>query len=118
MQQLPYVSLATFLLLTCTLISCDRTGETQDRELTDTPSADDEERVELFNGRNMDGRDVKIRGHELNENFGNTFRVVDGLLSVRYDGYGELSETFGHSCYVVPLSWSPREGDYRLREAD
>src|SRR5690625_6005627 len=65
MQQLPYVSLATLLILTCTLISCDRTGETQNRELSATPSADEEEWVELFNGRNMDGWDVKNRGHDL-----------------------------------------------------
>jgi len=114
MQQLPYVSLATLLILTCTLISCDRTGETQNRELSATPSADEEEWVELFNGRNMDGWDVKIRGHDLNENFGNTFRVEDGLLSVRYDGYDEFSETFGHIFYEEPFSWYKLEVEYRF----
>lgn len=63
----------------------------------------------LFNGRDLDGWTPKITGYELGDNFGDTFRVVDGLLQVRYDAYGEFGGRFGHLFYREPLS------HYRLR---
>lgn len=65
--------------------------------------------VSLFNGENLDGWTPKIRYHELGENYANTFRVEDGLLKVRYDGYDRYNETFGHLFYKTPFS------HYRLR---
>src|SRR5690349_4221338 len=41
--------------------------------------------IQLFNGKNLDGWVVKIKGHELGENFGDTFRVENGVLKVAYD---------------------------------
>ena len=49
--------------------------------------ADEGEWIRLFNGKNLDGWRVKIKGYELDDNFGNTFRVEDGLLKVSYDEY-------------------------------
>ncbi|MBW3546142.1 MAG: DUF1080 domain-containing protein, partial [Bacteroidetes bacterium] len=43
--------------------------------------------VQLFNGKDMNDWDIKIKGHPLNENYGNTFRVEDGRLIVNYDQY-------------------------------
>lgn len=63
----------------------------------------------LFNGKNLDGWTPKIRGYELGENFGNTFRVEDGLLKVGYEGYDEFNERFGHLFYKDEFS------NYRLR---
>ena len=40
--------------------------------------------IQLFNGKNLDGWRVKIRGYELDDNYANTFRVEDGLLRVVY----------------------------------
>ena len=40
--------------------------------------------IPLFNGKDLDGWTVKINGHELNDNYGNTFRVEDGILKVSY----------------------------------
>lgn len=67
--------------------------------------------VQLFNGKNLDGWTPKIRHHELGENYGNTFRVEDGLLKVRYDAdaYPKFDERFGHIFYEKPFS------HYRLR---
>lgn len=45
--------------------------------------------VSLFNGENLDGWTMKIVGHEVGDNFANTFRVEDNILSIRYDGYGD-----------------------------
>ena len=55
--------------------------------------------IQLFNGKDLNGWTVKIRNHALNENFGNTFRVEDGLLKVRYDQYENFDDQFGHIFY-------------------
>ena len=46
----------------------------------DNAEEKDAEWIQLFNGKNLDGWTVKIRGHEAGDNFGDTFRVEDGLL--------------------------------------
>jgi 3-keto-disaccharide hydrolase len=68
-----------------------------------------EEWIPLFNGRDLDGWIVKIRGHPVGENYASTFRVEDGSLTVSYDGYGDFEERFGHIFYSQPFS------HYRLR---
>ena len=52
--------------------------------------------IQLFNGKNLDGWTPKIRYHDLGENYGNTFRVEDGLLKVGYENYDGFGEQFGH----------------------
>ena len=74
----------------------------------DSP-AGEEAWLALFNGRNLDGWTAKIRGHAAGENYANTFRVVDGLLTVAYDEYTDFAERFGHIFYAEPFS------HYRLR---
>lgn len=65
--------------------------------------------ISLFNGRNLDGWKPKIKGCDLNDNHGNTFRVEDGILKVAYDQYSTFDGTFGHLFYKAPFS------HYRLR---
>ncbi len=43
--------------------------------------------IPLFNGKNLDGWKPKIKGYDAGDNFGNTFRVEDGVLKVVYDHY-------------------------------
>jgi len=58
---------------------------------------DSEEWVELLNGTNLDDWTVKIRGYPAGENFANTFRIEEGLVTVRYDQYeGDYNDRFGH----------------------
>jgi hypothetical protein len=71
--------------------------------------AANEEWIALFNGRDLDGWTVKIRAHAAGENYANTFRVVDGLLTVAYDDYTDFAEQFGHIFFAEPFS------HYRLR---
>lgn len=65
--------------------------------------------LELFNGVNLDGWTPKIRYHAPGDNFGDTFRVEDGLLTVSYDQYESFDGRFGHLFYDQPFS------HYRLR---
>lgn len=50
----------------------------------------------LFNGRDLEGWVPKIRGYAVGENFGETFRVENGLLTVAYDAYDSFGARFGH----------------------
>ncbi|MFO0820476.1 MAG: DUF1080 domain-containing protein [Pirellulales bacterium] len=72
-------------------------------------SQPDEQWIPLFNGKNLDGWTPKIRGYEKGDNFGNTFRVEDGLLKVVYDKYDKFDDRFGHLFYKEKFS------HYRLR---
>ena len=46
----------------------------------------------LFNGRDLTGWTPKIRKHALGDNYAETFRVRDGVLTVAYDGYDTFDE--------------------------
>jgi len=69
-----------------------------------SPLLAQEQWIQLFNGKNLDGWDVKITGHELNDNFANTFRVRDGVMQVGYEGYSAFAEQFGHIFYKEKFS--------------
>ena len=60
------------------------------------PDADKEDWLVLFNGKDLTGWTPKITKHDLGDNFGNTFRVENGLLEVRYDKYKTFDDQFGH----------------------
>ena len=77
-------------------------------------SPDKEEWRQLFNGENLDGWHVKITGYELDENFGNTFRVEDGLMKVAYDGYESFDNKFGHIFFEESFSYYKIAVEYRF----
>ncbi len=79
-----------------------------------TNSNSEGEWVELFNGENLDGWDLKIRGYELNDNYGDTFRVEDGMMKVRYDQYDTFDDRFGHIFYEKPFSHYHLVVEYRF----
>jgi len=70
--------------------------------------------VPLFNGQDLEGWTAKIRGYAVGENFGNTFRVQDGLLKVSYDQYDQFEERFGHLFYKTPYSHYRFRVEYRF----
>ncbi|MBI1225038.1 MAG: DUF1080 domain-containing protein [Bacteroidetes bacterium] len=72
-------------------------------------SAKQGEWVQLFNGKNLDGWDIKIAGFDLNDNYKNTFSVKDGYITVNYDGYQNFDQHYGHLFYKKSFS------HYRLR---
>ena len=70
--------------------------------------------IQLFNGENLDGWKPKIRGHALNDNFGNTFRVEDGAITTGYEAYDRFNERFGHIFYEKPFSYYRIAVEYRF----
>lgn len=70
--------------------------------------------VSLFNGKDLTGWKVKIKGYDLNDNFGDTFRVEDGVIKVRYDKYVSFDDRFGHLFYEKPFSHYILRVEYRF----
>jgi hypothetical protein len=70
--------------------------------------------IKLFNGKNIKNWTVKIHHHEVGENFGNTFRVEDGVIKVRYDQYDKFNERYGHLFFNTPYSYYTLKLDYRF----
>ncbi len=95
------------LLCTCLLLAVSTWKSCGEKSTATT--AQTGKWIPLFNGKNLDGWDVKIAGFDLNDNYKNTFRVEDGLLKVRYDGYTSFDQHYGHIFYKKPFS------HYRLR---
>jgi hypothetical protein len=89
-------------------------------------NVENEEWLQLFNGKDLTGWTPKIRGHELGDNYADTFRVVDGLLTVSYDKYVESDflsmdgknrpgfEKFGHLFYNDSFSNYILRVEYRF----
>lgn len=65
--------------------------------------------ISLFNGKDLEHWTPKIAGYKLGENFGNTFRVANGILSTRYDKYDSFKNRFGALYYDKQFT------NYRLR---
>jgi len=76
--------------------------------------ADKEEWIPLFDGKSLDGWVPKITGYEAGVNFGDTFRVENGVLKVAYDRYDEFGGRFGHLFYKTPFSHYVLVVEYRF----
>lgn len=68
----------------------------------------------LFNGKDLSGWEIKIKGHPLGENWRNTFRVENGVLKVAYDQYPDFNEDFGHIFYQEKFSHYKLRLEYRF----
>src|SRR5690349_15526434 len=70
--------------------------------------------VSLFNGKDLDGWTPKIKGYDFGDNYANTFRVADGMIQVRYDGYDKFEKKYGHLFYKQPFSHYRLKVEYRF----
>ena len=70
--------------------------------------------IDLFNGKDLQGWTVKIAGHEVGDNYADTFRVEDGILKCEYDDYGEFKGRFGHLYSNLAYSRYKLKLDYRF----
>lgn len=75
---------------------------------------DNSEWISLFNGKDISDWIVKVHHHDPGVNFGNTFRVEDGMIKVRYDEYGEFNDQFSHLYYKQPFSHFHLKLEYRF----
>lgn len=77
-------------------------------------AADQNGWISLFNGKDLSDWIVKIHHHEVGDNYGNTFRVKDGIIQVRYDQYDKFNDRFGHLYYKQPFSHYQLSFEYRF----
>jgi hypothetical protein len=70
--------------------------------------------ISLFNGKNLDGWVVKVKGAPVGENPGNIFRVEDGLLTVSYDAFDDFGGRFGHLFIDRPFTNYHFRCEYRF----
>ena len=89
-------------------LGCKKSKTSQEHDVTT------EEWISLFNGKDLKDWDIKITGHELGDNYNNTFRVEDGMLRVVYDDYETFNDEFGHLYYKTPFSYYKIRLDYRF----
>ena len=79
-----------------------------------TADEDNDGFVSIFNGKDLTGWTPKIRGEELGKDSKNTFRVIDGAISVRYDNYDKFDQKFGHIFYKTEYSSYILRLEYRF----
>jgi len=75
---------------------------------------DKKEWIQLFNGKDLKDWDIKIKGHELGDNYNNTFRVENGVMKVSYDQYDKFNSDFGHIFYREKFSYYRLVVEYRF----
>ncbi len=75
---------------------------------------DKKEWIQLFNGKDLTGWTPKIAGYDLNDNFGDTFRVENGVMKVVYDKYDKFDNRFGHIFYRDKFSYYVIAVEYRF----
>lgn len=102
------------LLLLQLLCSCGPAPETESEASATASSAEDENWVSIFNGKDLTGWDIKMAGRPLGENFRNTWRVEDGMLRVSYDDYENFDDAYGHMYYQHPYSHYKLRFEYRF----
>jgi hypothetical protein len=95
------------LLVIALLASCS--SRTPDKE-----KAQQEQWIQLFNGKDLEGWTIKIAKHPLGENYKNTFRVENGMLVIRYDEYDTFDGEYGHIFYKTPYSCYKLRAEYRV----
>lgn len=81
---------------------------------TPAPEREQEDWQTLFNGTDINDWIVKIHHHETGDNYGQTFRVEDSLIKVRYDQYDTFNERYGHLYYKQPFSYYRLVLDYKF----
>ena len=96
------------LVLATIFFLCVKTNPGQAQNVTK------EDWVSLFNGKDISDWFVKIQHHETGDNYGNTFRVEDGLIKVRYDQYDSFNNRYGHLYFKQPFSYYHLVVEYRF----
>ncbi|APQ19005.1 3-keto-disaccharide hydrolase [Maribacter hydrothermalis] len=98
-MKLHYSSILVFsIIISVLIISCGNKQKKENSESNTEIKTDINQPkwTSIFNGSDLTGWTIKIPGHELGENFGNTLRVEDSILKIRYDAYGpEFKDRFG-----------------------
>ncbi len=90
-------------------------GEKKEVVSADSPQTQPAEKwISLFNGKDLTGWKVKIKGHALGDNYLDTFQAKDGKLVATYENYQSFDNKFGHIFYQQPFSNYIVKFEYRF----
>ncbi|QGY43077.1 DUF1080 domain-containing protein [Maribellus comscasis] len=79
-----------------------------------TGIASKEDWINLFNGTDLTGWEIKIAGIPTDQNYKKTFVAEDSMIRIRYDNYEEFEDYFGHMYFKKPFSYYKLSFDYRF----
>lgn len=105
------LTLFSFVCL-CSLLMVSLCNPGSSNKTTEEKSA--ENWLQLFNGTDLNDWTPKFTGHEVGENYRNTFRVEGGILRVSYDDWDEWDGAFGHLFYKTEFSHYRLRAEYRF----
>lgn len=111
MPRLRVVAGAALFLLTVALVAPSPRSRAQIGAKNDPAR---KEWIQLFNGKDLKDWAVKITGYDLHDNFGNTFRVENGVMKVGYEKYDKFNDRFGHIFYRDKFSYYVVAAEYRF----
>lgn len=115
MKRMRYCAAACFYIALTVLAFQPPTTTTQAQKVQNaSDKKDQKEWTQLFNGKDLKDWRIKIRGYALNDNFGNTFRVENGVIKVGYEKYDQFNERFGHMFYKQKFSHYIIAVEYRF----
>lgn len=83
-------------------------------QAVDADRSEQEVWIDLFNGLDLTGWDIKIAGHAVNDNYLETVQVQDSMIRINYDQYANFDEKYGHIYYQEPFSYYKIRFDYRF----
>jgi len=77
------------------------------------------EKIELFNGRNLDNWYVFLKGHQVGEDPDNVFTVEDGMIHISGNGFGCITskEAFCDYQIIVEFKWGEKTWQSRVDRA-
>jgi hypothetical protein len=104
--------LASYSAALLFILFTTNTAFAQSKKVTD--KIDKKEWKNLFNGKDLEGWDIKIAGHPLNENYKNTFRYENGMVRISYQEYDQFDDKYGHMYYKQPYSHYILRFEYRF----
>lgn len=107
MKKYIYFLCAFVFLSSLTFFGCKDKSEVEVKN-------DSEEWVSIFNGKDLEGWNIKIAGEDVGVNYNNTFRVDSGMLRVVYDDYTSWDNKFGHIFYKTPYSYYKLKFDHKF----
>lgn len=94
-----------------TCISCSTSKALKNQ----SPIVEEPEWKSLFNGTDLTNWTTKIHHYAVGDNHGQTFRVNDDMIQVRYDQYeGDFNDRYGHLYYDEPYSYYHLSMEYRF----
>lgn len=102
-----------FIIFGFTIASCKLSTEQIEQ---DTKDHKQNEWMVLFNGKDLENWTVKIHGHDLGDNYANTFKVKDSVIQVNYSDYKSFDERYGHLFYKEPFSSYHLKFKYRFTD--